>query len=147
MFQVVAHQADIAVEIEAESRAGLFKVALEAVIYLLTGTSQEQDQCTLCSESFKHRSKNIEITSGGFDDEERIIGLMNELLYACQVRGFYPMKAGDIRFDEKENVTAQVEGLASGHGIPLQREIKAATFHDLSIRTEPMWRVKVVLDV
>ncbi|MCF7811638.1 archease [bacterium] len=136
-FRFVDHPADLAVEIEADSRENLFQSGLEAVIALLTG---EEDQAIL-------PDLNVaKIIADGYDDEERLIRLLNELLYLCQVKDFYPFTVENVSFDSAQ-VTAVIKGKSQGHGLRFTREIKAATYHDIRIEKGKSLKVKIVLDV
>jgi len=137
MFRFIEHPADLAVELEADSRELLFQSGLEAVIALLTGREDQKILPDLSSAS---------ISADGFDDEERLVGLLNELLYLCQVKDFYPVSVKDVSFD-KTQVNAAINGSSSEHGQKLIREIKAATYHDIKIKTGKTLKVKIVLDV
>ena len=136
-YRFVDHPADLAVELKADSRENLFQSGLEAVIALLTG---EEDQTVLPDLDV------VTIIADGYDDEERLIGLLNEFLYLCQVKDFYPVSVEKVSFDSTR-VTAVVKGQNSGHGLRLVREIKAATYHDIKIKTGKTFKVKIVLDV
>lgn len=144
MFRMVEHQADIAVILQASDRTGLFKSALEAIISLLTGLEQDQfpneKDCMDNPETFK-------ISSIGEDDEERLVDLMNEMLYFCQVEGWFPLTVETLSFQIDNKVSAILRGLRNPSELTFQREIKAATYHDLKILTSPAWYAKVVFDV
>jgi len=140
MHRNIEHQADIAIEIEAHDRAGLFRSGLEAVIELLTGSKK-----TLLN-GVSTESDQFDLTASGYDDEERLIDLLNKLLFACQVEDWWPFGVIDLQLQKDGSVYACVKGIHN-HGKTLFREIKAATYHNLMIETVPMWKVKVVLDV
>lgn len=137
MFKIVEHQADLAVELEGKTRKTLFKSGIDALIYLLTGKDISSSDLM----------DNVEISASGFDDEERLVGLLNEFLYLCHTEGFFPIKAKETAFDDKNRVTANLSGHRKGHGFQLQREIKAVTYHNLKIQSGKIWRTKIVLDV
>lgn len=157
MIWFVDHQADIAVELEADSRSGLFQAGLEAIIALLTIESfyeeafdgdihslvdeQETDGLLL------KVSDTFSISADGSDDEERLIGLMNEMLFACQIEDWWPISVESVTFNEDNAVTAVINGFFKKSYLNFKREIKAATYHNLKIRSSPKWTVKVVLDV
>jgi SHS2 domain-containing protein len=136
-YRFVDHPADLAVELEADSMEKLFQSGLEAVIALLTG---EEDRAILPDLS------KVTIKADGYDDEERLIGLLNEFLYLCQVKNFYPFTVENVSFDNAQ-VTAVIKGKSRGHGLKLAREIKAATYHDINIKIGKTLKVKIVLDV
>lgn len=137
MRKFVEHQADLAVEIQAPDREGLFKDALQAVIELLTGAPVAVDS----SES------RLSISAEGFDDEEKLVSLLNELLFACQTDGYRPYSALEVEFPTATSVKALIAVAERGSGLPLAREIKAATYHDLWIESGAEWSVKVTFDV
>jgi len=147
MFRFVEHQADIAVELEAGSREELFQTALDALTALLTGDPDNRDTSDKIEENLKDLQQNTSIKANGFDDEERLIGLMNEFLYLCQVKGFYPRKTDQIAFNDQGGVSADLTGIFDRHDLQFLREIKAATYHDIIIRSGKVWKVKVVMDV
>ncbi len=147
MFRFVEHQADIAVEMEANSREELFISALEAITAILTDDPERYTAPSVVDKKLNHLLGNTSIRSTGFDDEERLVGLMNEFLYLCQVEGFYPLKVNSLTFSRENTVVADLSGLSGEHGLQFKREIKAATYHDLHITSDKTWRVKVVMDV
>ena len=147
MFRFVEHQADIAVELEADSREGLFISALEAITAILTGDPERYSAPSVVDIKLNHLLGDTSIKSTGFDDEELLVGLMNEFLYLCQVEGFYPLKVNSLTFNRENSIIADLSGLSGEHGLQLEREIKAATYHDLHITSDKTWRVKVVMDV
>lgn len=138
MYRTIEHQADIAVEVEASDRAGLFRAALQALKALLT---DETD--------YTHGTDYIctTISASGFDDEERLVDILNELLYISQVQRQFPVGIGAVYIDDDQNISAEIQVLAPGSGKSLSREIKAATYHNLKIISSPSWRTKIVFDV
>jgi len=138
VYRTVEHQADIAVEIEATDRTGLFTSAMEALISMLTG----EVGCLPCSDC-----SQVPISSSGFDDEERLVNILNELLFLCQVQGQFPVMVENVHFDDEQNVTTVVNVLEIGNNRTLKREIKAATYHNLKISKYPSWKTTVVFDV
>lgn len=138
MYRTIEHQADIAVEIEAADRVGLFSTALEALVSLLTGT-EERSSLSECSQ--------VVISASGFDDEECLVDLLNELLYLCQVHHKFPVAIRDVHFSADQEVSAKIFVLETCKELTLSREIKAATYHNLKIIKSPSWRTEIVFDV
>lgn len=142
MYRIVEHQADLAIGLEAADRQGLFRSALEAVVELLTGDALHHPSETDADAQIGVSS----ITSEGFDDEERLVGLLNEMLYLCQVKNLLPVEIGDITF-QGVSVSAQVSGYP-GRGLSrFVRDIKAATYHNLSIKKDNLWSAALIFDV
>jgi len=138
MFRPVEHQADIALEVTATSREGLFRGALEGLIYFLTGMTSPGEGEAL---------RELTLTSSGFDDEERLVGLLSELLYAAQVFNWGPRCVKKVDFDGDGSVGSVILAVPQGGGANLAREIKAATYHKLKIIHNGVWRVNIVFDV
>ena len=132
MYRTIEHQADIAVEIKAVDRAGLFCTALEALVSLLTG-NKERVSLSDCSQ--------VVISASGYDDEECLVDLLNELIFLCQVHKKFPVAIRD------QEVSAKIFVLEASKERAMYREIKAATYHNLRIIKSPSWRTEIVFDV
>ena len=145
MYRFVEHRADLAIAIEEESREKLFKSALEALKDLLTGNPDRDFVLSKVSDACHLNSTVIE--ADGYDNEERLIELMNKFIFLCQVEKKFPIIIKDLYFKLDETVCASLELLSGDHDMRLEREIKAATYHDLKITSGEKWQVKVVLDV
>ncbi len=137
MFQVVDHTADIAIQLEADCREELFRVGLEALIYTLTAE-------VACDKS---ESSHFSITATGFDDEELMVEIINELLFACQNHDWFPLSVETINNSTDGSLVAVIRAIATCGGDKLARDIKAATYHNLSITKNSKWKATVVLDV
>jgi len=140
MYRSISHQADIAVEIEADSLEELFRDSLSALIELLTGDE---------SEGARHGDElqPFVIEAEGFDSEELLVGLLGELLFAAQTRQWGPREVVSVELIPASRVTATINGIPNGGGEKLRREIKAATYHNLKISFQDKWRVRIVFDV
>jgi len=142
MFRQIEHSADLAVIVEAPTREELFREALNAARSLLvtdaTKKSAELPQAD--------RDSRL-IVASGFDDEERLVGLLNELLHLIQYERWLPVRVDDLELDG-DRVQARLAGLSGGARMPrLIREVKAATYHDLHITRGKVWSVRIVFDV
>jgi len=147
MFRFVEHQADIAVELEAGDRKSLFRNGLEAVIALLTGVPDGEGWERTLEEIPKGKEDIFSIKGDGYDDEERLVNLLNELLNACQIDGWWPLEVESVNFSYDDTVRAWILGVRGQVNRYFVREIKAATYHNLKIDTGAIWRTKVVFDV
>ena len=146
-FRFVEHQADIAVELEAADRRGLFQAGLEAVAALLTGSLDAETAEQVVTELPTGKRGDFSIEGCGYDDEERLINLLNKLLNACQIDGWWPKRVKDVDFRDDGSVRARLSGIHDCNKKLFTREVKAATYHNLKIETDPVWRTKVVFDV
>ncbi len=86
-----------------------------------------------------------EVRVSAIDAEDRLVRWLNEVLYWACVEGFLIARA-ELEVDE-EGLRGRVWG-ESNAGAKLRTEIKAATYHDLTVGFEPgrVW-ARVVLDV
>lgn len=137
MFRLIDHTADLGVEVWSDSREGLMISALEAVMELLFVNRKED---------FAIPISTREIKATGYDDEEKLVGLINEFLYICQFGRFFPAGICEVNF-KNDVVTTNIKGYENKAEGLLAREIKAATYHNLKIEKGPVWRVTIVLDV
>ena len=147
MFRFVEHQADIAVELEASDRRGLFQAGLEAVAALLIGSLDAETPEQVVTEFPTGKRGGFSIEGYGYDDEERLVNLLNKLLNACQIDGWWPKRVKDVDFRDDGSVRARLSGIHGCDKKLFTREVKAATYHNLKIETDPVWRAKVVFDV
>lgn len=143
-YRIVAHPADIAVEIEGSDRREFFTAALNALTAVLTGREGESDGVVNHSSD---EVKQFPLTASGYDDEERLVAILNELLFKCQVENWFPLDVTKIVFSKDGDIEAQMTGLPDEGGDRLSREVKATTYHNLKIVTEPIWAATVVFDV
>ena len=139
MHRAVPHQADIAIEIEADSLEDLFRESLIALIELSRGDAPSSVDNGV--------QEAVVIESEGFDDEERLVGLLGELLFATQTLGWGAREVTSVEFHPDGRVSAKLNCVPAGGGEKLHREIKAVTYQDLKITFLDKWRVKIVFDV
>jgi SHS2 domain-containing protein len=137
MFRTVDHQADIAVEIEADNRKGLFMEAVTALISLLMTISDINGS----------GDEILHLKASGYDDEELLVGLLSELLFQSQTLRWGPKSVLSVGFPDSQSVEAQIVAQTNRGGEHLAREIKAVTYHGMKIENGDRWRVKIVFDV
>lgn len=137
MFTIIDHTADLGVEIIGKDLGELFLSAVEGVLSLIQ------------KESFTS-SKELEefvINSDGWDDEERLVNLINDVLYYVQVYGWWVRDVLDVHISESGSVEMRMCGTQTLDKNHLKREIKAATFHDLKIIRNVVLKTTLILDV
>ena len=87
------------------------------------------------------------------DRETLAVDWLNELLYLYEATGFLmkecrieltPQEAGAASFKLEAHCCGEVLDAARHHILGV---IKAATYHQLSVTKDSLWRVKVILDV
>ena len=140
MFRFVEHQADLAVEVEAGSREGFHRSALEALITLLFGGFPP-----ITTPALDAPLDNFILDAQGGDEEEVLVSSLNALLGLCQIDGWIPYHILYLAFTEGSlSVTFSGQKDQTKHF--LIREIKAATYHQLTIQKQPTWKARIVFD-
>ena len=139
-FRSVEQPADIALEFEGTDRSGFYKAAVAAVCDLLFDSVE--------TPGIQEAALSLE--AAGFDEEEMLVDLLNELLHRCQVTGWRPARIDGVRFPEPKRIIMTLTGVYERGDFArreLKREIKAATYHNLKVTRSPVWRARVVFDV
>jgi SHS2 domain-containing protein len=153
MFKTVEHTADIAVELTATNRLGLYSAAIQALIFLLTGAiaKDKSDQNDPMGENgcleLGEKIHKCEFGVHGFDDEELLIRLMNEFLFQCQTESRYPIRLDSIEANDEHELQVKFSYTDIEGDSPFIKEFKAATYNELHIKQSPLWFARVVLDV
>lgn len=134
-FELLEHTADIGIAARGATREELFAAAargLRAVI-----SSPGVGEVTT--------ERIIEVSAG--DGEELMVNWLNEILFLFET-GFFPV---DFVLDAVTETTAR--GRVRGEPFdperhPVEREVKAATFHQIRVEAEPEgWRAQIYLDL
>jgi SHS2 domain-containing protein len=132
-YRVVPHTSEVALELTAPDLPGLFEAAAAGLLELYGSPQAPEDE-----------RRQIELQGAGA--EELLVAWLDELIYLIATKRFVPAA---VRVEEvsSERLRAELRG-----GSPigrLEREIKAATFGGLAIRTTESGRrsATVILDV
>lgn len=129
MFRWVEHTAELELELEASSEAGVFAEALAAFAELVGGGSGSPV------------TREVEVEAD--DHALLLVEWLNELVYLCEVERFVPERVTALELGE-HSLRATVEGHA---GSP-RHYVKGVTLHRLELRrADDGWRARVVLDV
>lgn len=130
-YREVAHTADWELEVWAPTLAELLRQAAYGM-YALSGT-QLADQPRI--------QRQVDVEAG--DPEGLLVTFLSELLYIGETEG--------LGFDQVQIGINDLRLHAELNGAPiikLDKEIKAVTYHNLSIRAENhLLRVNIVFDV
>ena len=136
-YEQIEHTADLAARIYAEDLPGLFENAAFAMFDMIGRQPKNSSGKQNCS-----------VDVDGVDHEDLIVNWLNELLYLFEDR--------HILFNEflvkelgKGHIKAEVRGVKIPEdGGLIEREIKAATYHDIEIKkTGEGYVVRLVFDV
>jgi SHS2 domain-containing protein len=138
-YRFLEHTADLAVEIEAPTREGVFQEALVAFTACLTepeGVAEE------LSRRFRLAGQEADLL---------LVDWLGELLYAYEVKGLL-FRRGSVNFKEKGQ-TLSLEAEAWGESYdpdrhPIKVLIKGVTYHGLRLCREGTgWRARVIFDI
>lgn len=134
--RLLPHTADMGIEAWAERKQGLFITAAQGLREMLFGRApigtQEQAAVTLDMP----------------DDAELLVSWLNEILYRFEVDELVP---AEFRVDTLNN--GHLEAVIRGERYdparhPLQRQVKAVTYHQLTLEQQPAgWYAKVYVDL
>ena len=130
MFRWVEHTAELELEIEAQSEAGIFAEAVGALTELIGEGDGE------------HVARDVEVEAD--EPAMLLVEWLGELIYLSEAEGFVPRRVASLEVDDGR-VRATVEG---NTGKP-RHLVKAVTLHRLSLRpdVDGRWHARVVLDV
>lgn len=136
-FEIIDHPADIGLKVYGKNLSDLFKNA---------GLALKE----ICEPEINGRSeKEILLKLVDSSPEELLVKFLNELIYLLTVKNQVPEKI-DINVKKLEN-SFHLKGKVSLTGIgqgAVKREIKAATYHNLSItRRGHLWQTAIILDL
>ncbi len=130
-FVEVAHTADWAIQVWAESLNSLFEEAAQGMYSLMEIKVDAGQRVT----------ETMDL--GSFDHESLLVSFLSELLYKIESKG--------LAYDQ---LSIKIDGFhlkADLEGSPVtyqKKEIKAVTFHNLVIlQTENKYEVTIVFDV
>lgn len=124
-YEVVAHTADVGLNVEGKTRAEFFENAARGMLSLMTDPAKVEP------------ARRVKIMVSATDWENLLVDWLHELLYLATVKR---MAIGSVRVERIDPfiLKAEVSGETfdpSRHS--LYREIKAATYHGLKISESP----------
>jgi SHS2 domain-containing protein len=135
-YRIIEHTADIRIEVEAPDVPGIFTRSALAMLDLMFGFESVG------------RKETRTITTTGDGVEELLIAWLNEVLYVYSVEGIV-----FSRFSHVEMTDKSFSAVGSGERLDCTKlsgglEIKAATYHGLSIRpADGGWKATIIFDV
>jgi SHS2 domain-containing protein len=134
-YEYLDHTADIAIRAWGESPAAALAAMTEGLLALIYEGRPVASRETRC------------VSAGGDAPDERIVNYFNELLFLIEGERWLPRGVEDIAAGPD-----RIEALLSGEPFDPARhalagEIKAATYHDFSLReAEGRWELRMVFD-
>ncbi len=135
-FRLLEHTADMGIEAEGESLAGLFEQAALGLRSVITEREPLQPEWEVALELC------------GADLEELLVNWLTELLYLFETRRLLPVR---FHFDQMGLTRLRVRVGAETIDPELQpvdREVKAITYHQIRVEpTEGGWKARLYLDL
>lgn len=131
-YRFADHTAELQLELESPTRAGVFEDAVLALAELLGGEDLPE------TASVEH-----EVEVSGADDASLLAAWVDEVVFVAETGGLVPRRVE--RLDVEPSRIRATVSFAEGPPAPL---VKGATYHDLRLAEEGgVWRARVVLDV
>jgi len=134
-FEILEHIADLKIRVWAKTKKELFENALLAMASILAPVSNLSDRTDL--------KQNVQVKAS--DLETLLIDFLNEVLYFSQTKKAIFDKIKILKFTDTEII-----GELSGKEVEsFSEDIKAATYHNLSVRQnqDGIWEAIILFDV
>ncbi len=135
-YRLLEHTADMGIEATGADPADLFTAAAEGLRAILSDAPIRP--CTSWQQ--------VEVS--GQDRKELLITWLNTILYRLEVDGLFPERFR-VESISATRLTARICGVLLDNSMPPpDREVKAATWHQLEIvREKTGWRARLYLDL
>jgi len=134
-FRTIEHTSDVGLLAWGDDFAELCENAAAGMFYLMFPGVKEPGRGNL-----------IRVRSTGFNREELLVGWLRELLFLCNVRGWF---LGKFRVEAAGD--GEIAGRCLGVRVPPGRqtlEIKLVTYHGLRVeKSKGRLRARVIFDV
>ncbi|MEN6373338.1 MAG: archease [Smithella sp.] len=141
-YKLIDHTADIGCEIFGKTKKELFANSVVALFELMLGrrTFSETNETT----ELETKSLTVE----GIDLEDLFINFLREILYLFNGEGWVVVDCQPLQVTNK-HIVAQLTGepyIGTRH--QMKMEIKAVTYHGLSVKkTKTGWVGRVIYDI
>lgn len=135
-YKTFDHTADLGVEISGADPSQLFANAGTTLFHLICGSSGIEE----------HAALPVTVEGSGYED--LMMNWLRELLYLHQVKGYLLSTFIIHQLDESVLKTTVRGELFDARRHELLREIKAVTYHQLSVKREQAgWTARIVFDI
>jgi SHS2 domain-containing protein len=134
-YRILEHTADMGIEAAGETLDELLVQAARGMMEIISG-----------AEALPKEERTVEITAG--ESGELLVNWLNEILFLFDSRGFLPAEF-IIEQATENRIRARIIGEPfDPERHPVDREIKAATYHQLKLEhREEGWLAQVYLDL
>lgn len=135
-YRLLEHTADMGIEAWAATLDALFVCAAQGLQEILFGRP--------CSAE-PRQQQELEVEAG--DREELLVAWLGEILFMVEQRGFCPALFHIEKID-RQRLRGSVVGEYQREGLRPLREVKAVTYHRLSVRRQDGgWQARIYLDL
>ncbi|NTW77827.1 MAG: archease [Syntrophaceae bacterium] len=141
-YRLIDHTADIGCEIFGKTKKELFANSVAALFELMLGrqTLSDADE----NKALETKSLTVE----GIDLEDLFINFLREVLYLFNGEGWVIINCQPLEITNKHIVAHLAGEPYTGTRHPVKMEIKAVTYHGLSVKkTKTGWVGRVIFDV
>jgi SHS2 domain-containing protein len=134
-YRILEHTADMGIEAVGETLDELLVQAARGMMEIISG-----------AKASPREQKRVEVTAG--EGGELLVNWLNEILFLFDPGGFFPAEFV-IEQATENRVKARIAGEPfDRERHPIDREIKAATYHQLQFEhVEGKWQARVYLDL
>ena len=136
-YRIIEHTADIGIEIETRSLAGVFIHSADALKNIIFGKVRLEENL----------KREIELEEK--DTEILLVTFLNELLYLLEVERFAFSRMEISEIDGKKLKVILYGSLFDPSRTKAEREIKSATYHQInvSVTDEGTWKGRIFFDL
>lgn len=144
-FRELEHTADVGLEIYGSTISELFINSVKGLFHLIS--SRLEKEVVQPRKKFSKNQPKVVIKLSTSNQEELLNYWLNEFIYIFFVKDLFP-KIIQITALTKKTIRAEVEFSKRSKEIRLNLEIKAATYHNLSIKkVGNYYQASVIFDV
>jgi len=134
-YRILEHTADVGIEAKGRTLKEAFENTASGMLSIMIDPEKVGEK-----ESYSLKVK-------GSNEKELLVAFLSELLYRYEVNGILP-KSVDISLLTDKELKAEVYG----EKIDLKRhtidtQIKAVTYHQLTIEKNKDWRIRIIFDI
>lgn len=142
-YRELEHTADLGLEIYGATIDELFINGVKGLFHFISPNLSVAEEPKAFPE--KTLFKIVELDA--FTQEELLVHWLNEFIYNFFVKNIFPKAIKIISLTEK-TLRAEVEYNRYSKALDISLEVKAATYHNLSIkRTDSIYQASVIFDV
>jgi len=135
-YRLIDHTADLGIEVTAEELKGIYIGSALALFDIMVGIESIE----------KVERRNIKVS--GSDQVELLVAWLNELLYVYSVERIVFADFEDLKLKPDSIEAVACGELFDPEKHELHIEVKAATYHGLSLSNDDgIWKARIIFDI